>query len=210
MRSIKCYSSLLLAIFCLWGLPEAGAQAFCALRNPVLSIHRFFPESTGYHSVVRSITKETRIAVEKAIPFRLHFRELGRHTLYLVERKGEPIGLIHVRSETGEWGLVEIVWALNPDLTIRDFRFQRCRDRNGKKLEADAFKSQLTGKEIQELTKFFNKDSSIPLAEVMNISKGAEKLAFTVLRSAIKTIQITSTAWKNEIEQIQKQSSLLP
>ena len=63
------------------------------------------------------------------IPFPLMQGELGQHTLYVPVEDGSPLGYIQIRSELTEWGLAEIVWALNIRREVVDFRFQRCRGR---------------------------------------------------------------------------------
>ena len=49
-------------------------------------------------------------------------------------------------------GLIEITWALSPDLEIRDFIFQRCRDVGRDEVrKEDNFKSLLKDKSADKL-----------------------------------------------------------
>ena len=116
---------------------QAIDQAFCSLRDPNREIFSLFPEADTYRSVARVVNDKKRIEMEKRLPFELHFSELGQHTLYLVQSKDKNIGLVHMRSEASKWGLIEVAWALDLDLNIRDFIFVRCRDRNRLAFEAN-------------------------------------------------------------------------
>ena len=122
----------------------AWGQAYCKLRDPVNSIKKLYPMATTYRSIVRTVDSSARDAVASAIPFKLHFNELGRHTLYVAMNKKKPVGLVHARSEKGRWGLVEIAWALDFDLRVRSFTFQRCRSPHRAEVESKVFKKNIS------------------------------------------------------------------
>lgn len=185
---------------------EARAQAFCELRDPVRQIYELLPEATAHRSVVRSVNAASREATAGALPFTLHFNELGRHTLYVGMNGATPFGLVHVRSEAGRWGLVEIAWALDLDLRIRDFAFQRCRDAARRAVEADAIADQIRGRSFAELRAMLSADGSSLSGQGLGLPPGSgpevEALVVTTLRSALKTQVVTHTAWNGDLQTI--------
>ena len=178
-------------------------QAYCALRDPTTRIYDFYPEATSYRSLVRTVDQEVRQYVSQHLPFTIHFNELGRHTLYLPVKGEQPMGLIHARSEAGDWGLSEIVWSLSPDLVIQDFEFQRCRSRKRTEVETEAFKRQLIGKDFQQLRSLLSADGNTIQNGQVSVSAEAQELASMVIRSALKTIAVTQYTWKRELGVIQ-------
>ena len=181
----------------------AAGQAYCALRDPVRRIHEAFPGADAHHSIVRSIDETVRSAVAAELPFTVHFNDLGRHTLYVASTNGRPIGLVHVRSEQGDWGMVEIAWSLDPHLRVQGFAFQRCRSRHRGKIDRPEFRNQLAGKSAAELTRLLTDDGTALRPGALAIPAGAEGLAITVVRSALKTLSVTHHAWRPELEKIQ-------
>lgn len=180
---------------------QATAQAYCALRDPVKAIYSFYPEADSYRSIVRTVNEKTRSDIAEVLPFTLHFNELGRHTLYVPAKNAKPVGLVHVRSEAGPWGLAEIAWSLNPDLTIRDFSFQRCRSRAKREIEAETFRSQLHGKNKTQIRAFLTSDGQDLAPKTFpDLTPQARDLAAMVLRSSLKTIEVTRIAWQEDIE----------
>ncbi len=99
-------------------------QAYCALRDPVRVLYEAYPDADGHRSIIRTVTIEDRAAISQVLPFTIHFDELGRHTLYVTVQEGLPLGILHVRSERGRYGLSEIAWTLNPDGQITNVAFQ--------------------------------------------------------------------------------------
>jgi hypothetical protein len=191
-----------LVVFSLAGLGLAGrveAQAYCALRDPVRALNEFYPAASGYRSIVRTIGADAREAVGSALPFGLHLSELGKHTLYVAFDHDRPIGLVHVRSEKGEWGLVEIAWSLDLELKVKGFRFQRCRSASRAALEQGAFEEQLSGKGFDELRAMLSEDGQSLGTGKLTVPEGAELLAGTVLRSALKTILVTKEVWAADL-----------
>lgn len=178
---------------------EAHAQAFCALRQPHRAQQKLFPESDSLATYTDEVTEEHRRQVKKELSFTIHTAELGLHTLYAVF-KGEGaqkkhIGYIHVRSEEGEWGLIEITWALSPDLKIRDFTFQRCRDVGRDEVQQESFKSVLRHKSAQELRPLLTSEGGALQTPIKGLSQDAQGLAYRLVRSALKTIAVTRAVW---------------
>ena len=182
---------------------QCDAQAFCALRDPTTRIYESYPTATSYRSLVRTVDESIRQRVGRELPFTIHFNELGRHTLYLPVKNEQPLGLIHARSEAGDWGLTEIVWTLTPNLVIEDFSFQRCRSRKRSKVETADFKRQLQGKNFRDLKRMLNQDGTAIVENKLKIESDSRDLAAMVVRSALKTILVSKLAWANDLAVIQ-------
>ena len=198
----KCICCLtLMAVFVVCS--HCSAQAFCALRDPTTRIYESYPAATSYRSLVRTVDESIRQRVGRELPFTIHFNELGRHTLYLPVKDGQPLGLIHARSEAGDWGLTEIVWTLTPNLIIEDFSFQRCRSRKRSKVETPEFKRQLQGKNFRDLKRMLNQGGTTIVENKLKIDADSRELAVMVVRSALKTILVSKLAWANDLAVIQ-------
>ena len=196
------------ALYCfigltLWLPTMVSAQAYCALRDPSKKIYEFYPDATSFRSLVRTVDENVRQNVAARLPFTIHFNELGRHTLYLPVKGAKPQGLVHARSEAGEWGLTEIIWSLTPDLVIQDFSFQRCRSRKRTAVETAQFKKQLVGKTFGELRELLDQSGNNLSPNKVEIQEDARTLAASVIRSALKTIAVTQITWKKELDVIQ-------
>lgn len=196
---------LILVILSLCPLLEANAEAYCSLRDPVAQIKALYPQKTKQLSIVKTVDEMVRKQVKKALPSNdLHFSELGRHTLYVAMNQTRALGYVHVRSEQSKWGLVEIAWALDKDLKIKNFMCQRCRSPNRHEIEKDSFKNLFIGKNFQQLKILLNSDGVTANETVLSQSKQAPELASVVLRSALKTLLITDVLWGQELTKFNK------
>jgi len=194
----------LLALFVTGAIAEnCAGQAYCALRDPTKRIYESYPDATSYRSLVRTVDQDVRQYVSQKLPFTIHFNELGRHTLYLPVKDGKPMGLVHARSEAGNWGLSEIVWSLSPDLVVQDFEFQRCRSRKRSEVEKQAFKKQIVGQDFQQLKSMLSQDGTAVVKDKVSVSPEAQELAAMVIRSGLKTIAVTEYTWKQELAVVQ-------
>lgn len=205
-RSLLTYVLIWVGV---WGIPvsattimsagEASAQAFCALRQPHRAQQRLFPESSSLETFTDEVTSAHRAEVKSELKFTVHQAELGLHTLYAAFKgegeSKEHIGYIHVRSEEGEWGLIEITWALTPDLKIRDFFFQRCRDLARDEVQKDLFKSFLKGKSSDDLRPALSKEGTALSSPIKGLTEEAQGLAYRLVRSALKTLAVTKAVW---------------
>jgi len=108
-----------------------------------------------------------------------------------------------VRSEQSEWGLVEIVWAIDKDLRVTNFAFQRCRSPQKEIAEDSHFKSLFIGKSYQELKALLSKDGVTANKTVLEQAKNAPELASVVLRCALKTLLLTEILWGEELKKIE-------
>ena len=198
MPTIRHLVTVLAFTFAVAGA-DAFGQAYCRLRDPVTTIYDMYPEAETYRSIVRTIDEDVRVAVNKRVGFDLHFNELGRHTLYVPATDGRPLGLIHVRSEKGAWGLVEIAWSFDSSMRVREFRFQRCRSKHRRDVEGDAFTGVIAGKSFAELRALLDDDAETLRTKIAGLPEDAAELAVTVIRSSLKTIAVTESAWASDI-----------
>ena len=179
---------------------RAEAVAYCALRDPVFAMQSFFPDFSSYRSYLGIVGEELREVLEEKLPYELHFNEFGKHTLYVAFNGQQATGLVHARTEKGDWGLDELIWSLNMDLTVRDFRFQRSRSRWQEEVQSPAFKEILNGKDFNELLLLLSADGSELSMQYPDLPPGADRLAATVIRSALKTIIVTDHVWSNQLQ----------
>jgi len=182
------------------------AAAFCALRDPLRVIKQLFPKSTQHQSLVKAINTDVRDKVSELLPFTLHFNELGKHTLYVAQNHGDAIGFVHVRSELTNWGLVEIAWALDTDLTIRDLRFQRCRIPDCEGEHLTNIIDLTVGKSVTELLQLLGEDGLSLKPELQTKLGGSYALSFSAVQSALKTITVTLLAWRIEVADINRKA----
>ena len=185
-------------------LPVEAGTPFCALRDPSSQIFQMNPHATAYRSIIKKIDLSVRRRVMERVGFDLHARELGQHTLYVALNRKEPIGLVHVRSELSDWGLVEVAWALDLDLRIVDFRFQRCRGPACDSAEHDESLGQsLRGQGLEDLRARLGRRATSAAKEP---GSDAAKMLETLVRSALKTIAVTEVAWGDEIDRLRRPS----
>ena len=182
----------------------AWAQAYCALRDPVRQVYEMYPGAKSYRSIVRTVAQKHRSIIADQLPFTMHFTELGRHTVYVALDGAKPIGLVHVRSERGQWGLVEVAWATDLDMHIVDFRFQRCRERAVKLLDTEEFRAQLIGKRVDDLVRMLSGDYRGVNASLLRVPPGAEKLAAVVLRCGAKTLAANEVIWGEDLKGLRR------
>ena len=192
------------AIFSIWlQSSSVYGQAFCALRDPATMIYEFYPDATSYKSIVRTVDNQVREYVGSELPFSIHFNELGKHTLYVPIKDSKPLGVVHARSEAGNHGLTEIVWSLTPNLEVKDFAFQRCRSRARSAVESDDFKQQIIGMRFSDLKNLLSPDGQALAHGKLKPQYQSMAIASTVVRSALKTISVSKSAWRKDLAVLQ-------
>ncbi len=182
--------------------------AYCSLRDPISAINKLYPNATHHQSITREVNRESRQMVSQRLPFTLLFNELGKHTLYVVMDEKTPLGFIHARSELSDFGLIEIVWAINPDMTIRDSYFQRCRNKKCRDATFIAdIKNLVNNKGFNELQRLIPQESPAQenLAKGKGFAKSHADLKQAIIKSALKTIAVTESVWSDDISQAQRQ-----
>ncbi len=201
----KNLSIQLLVVCCLltvMSIASAGSP-FCALRDPSHQLYEMFPDATAFRSVVQLVDDDVRDKASQSLPFTIHSRELGEHTLYVPVKGSTPLGFLHVRTEASPWGLVEIAWALNSALQVRDFRFQRCRGAACDEVSSAEFRARLRGRGVDELRKLLDSEGKLRTSGLLGASEGTA-LHAAVVRSAIKTIFVTQSTWDREVAAVQR------
>jgi len=179
------------------------ADAYCSLRDPVAQIKQLYPNKTNQLSIVKEIDNRARIQVQAELPNNdLHFGELGRHTLYVAMNNDEALGYIHVRSEQSQWGLVEIIWAIDKNYRITNFAFQRCRSPKKKLLNNQAFKNMFIGKDFTQLKQYLSEDGVTANKVLIAKAVSAPELANVILRCALKTLLLTKLIWHNDLHSL--------
>ena len=112
----------------------------------------------------------------------------------------QALGYVHVRSEQSQWGLIEIVWALDKNLHIINFVFQRCRSPKKSIVNEQTFKNMFIGKSYTQLKQLLNSDGVTANERLLIHAKGAADLANAVLRCALKTLLITDILWGEDLQ----------
>ncbi|MEO2167224.1 MAG: hypothetical protein ABGY42_03720 [bacterium] len=194
-----------LVVFLLLVAPHsASAQAYCALRDPSTAVAELFPESTSYRTIVRVLGEEARLEMRQRFALDLRANELGQHSVYAVFAEDEPLGIVHVRSEKGRWGLVEIAWALDLDLQIVDLRIQRGHDDAAAQLLEGDFVDRLRGRNLKNLDLEHQGALGGKALLAADLPAEQREFALLLLLAAPRTIAATWIGWRNEIAQLRQ------
>ena len=191
-----------LVLICAALTQSLEAAPFCALRDPIESVYELFPGSTGYRSIVRRVEPSIRETIASAVPFTVHAREIGKHTLYVALQDAAPLGYLHARTEESQWGMMEITWALGLDLSIQGLNFQRCRDPGCQKLLDTRFLEVLDGRRLDQLVGTDFEQTAASIMTEAGIPAGdhdLQVLVVAILKSAIKTQIITADVWADVV-----------
>lgn len=198
----KNFIVFLLAIIFVIPPSLVNANAYCSLRDPVAAIQYLYPDSTSHKSIVKMVDQDIRKSLKEILPFTLHFNELGKHTLYVALVEDKPNGFIHARTELTDWGLVEVAWALNLDLSINNFYIQRCRISECNDENIGYLRDILEGKSFQEILAMYSSNDKNFNYKLDNQTDKVRAFTLSIIRSALKTIVVTEKVWKKDIENI--------
>lgn len=197
--------AMLRVIFCvgwiLTAMPSsAEAQAFCALRDPHTAIAELFPEATTHRSMVRRLGRGEQVELQQRFSEDLPNYEFGEHTVYAVFRGPEPLGVVHVRSEKGTWGLLEVAWALDLDLRVQAFRLQRGHEPGAADLMAGEFPDRMKGMGLDDLSreKTLGQESFL----LAGLPKEQKRFGATLVQAAPRAIAATRVGWASELAQL--------
>jgi hypothetical protein len=97
---------------------------------------------------------------------------------------------------------VEIAWALDLQLRVRDFRFQRCRGAGCESLPTGPFLDAIRGRDLSQIKELLSAQGSSLSHGITGVSEAESPLAVTVLRSAAKTIAVTGKVWGDDLAQL--------
>jgi len=179
---------------------NAAAQAFCALRDPHSAIVELFPEATTHRSMVRRLGPGEQTELRRRFSEDLPNYEFGEHTVYAVFRDSEPLGVVHVRSEKGTWGLLEIAWALDLDLRLLSFRLQRGYEAGASDLLAGPFPDRIAGLGLEQ----FSREKALGLDSALLVDLPAEQKVFaaTLVQAAPRAIAATRVGWQSDLAEL--------
>jgi hypothetical protein len=178
---------------------KALGQANCSLRNPDRQIYEMFPEATSYRTAEAEVNTKNRSDLEDAIGSPLAQSDLGVHSAYIVLKDKIPIGFVHARSEIGSRGSIELVWAMDIDLTITEFRIQRSREPQTKVIQSEVFQSRLVGRNLTGLKALLSNGNDEIDISALDVSTDSAAITHTAVLCALKTRVITETCFASSI-----------
>ncbi len=191
--------TLRLAAVLAMSIAQAAPAANCALRQPRRQIEQIFPDFTSIKSVDAAVDKELKAEIEAVLGSELSISDVGKHTAYIVLRKGVPIGIVHARTETGSRGTIELVWAMDLDMRIKDFRVQGSREKHTDVIKSDAFRNKLVGRDLGELRRLLTAGNDDVDIAALEVPASARKIAHDAVLCGVKTRIITDEAFAKTI-----------
>ena len=196
--SLTAFRWTLLSSMTLVVSPDARGQHPTVSARSVLEA---FPAADSYRVITRDIGAVDRVAIQKRLPFRLHYDSLGVHTLYVATRKRRPIGLLYVQYERTDSGLATVQWRVGLDQRIIGLQFQRARSPFRKHLEGSTFVKSLLGADVRTVGELLDRDGS--LRDPSRVPAQARSLAAAIARSASKCLTVLDVVWPREIQQLE-------
>lgn len=188
------------AVPCVW-LAAGLAGQVPTLEDPQRGVFDSFPAADAYQVIVRNVDTAARKSIEQRLPFRVHYDELGAHSLYVALRGRRPIGLLLVQYEESAFGLASIEWAITLDERVAGFRFQRARSRVREDFEASEFVRLLRGRTCAELEALLD-DDGVLRPDTRGVAPGTEELAAAVVRSAVKAFAVLEIVWPADLARL--------
>ena len=161
---------------------KAYAIAYCAIREPVSVIQEFFPTFTSFQTVEGVVDQSVRQEIAEVLP-ETHFQEFGIHSLYVVYQGEAIAGFVHARTEKGLFGLDEIIWVLDADMMLRDFKFQK--NRSG----------AISQSMMLRLTTVLEGAELMDLANVLQTEPDLSDRDRVIINSAVKALFVTKAIW---------------
>lgn len=167
-------------------------------------VFRAFPEADAYRCIHRDITQPHRVQIEKRLPFKVHFDELGEHRLLVAFRGRRPVGLVYQRTEEAEWGLTEIAWHLALDRRVVGFKILRSRNRHIKSLERSQLATHIAGRSFEGVIEMLNSHEK---ADQRKRDPSLVSIERTTIRSAAKALAVVEFAWQSQVENLNDQAT---
>ena len=153
MRAIRYFLMMIPVSIVSLVTPEARA-AKCALCQPNRDIYSLFPEATSYRTVDGRVDEDTRKSIEGSLGRKLAFGDLGKTSMCVVFKDKAPLGFVHARSEIGRYGAIQLVWAIDLDLRVKELWVRRSREKNTARLRRAEFRDKILGKGWRELRSY--------------------------------------------------------
>ena len=156
-----------------------------------------FPEADAYRAVKRTVSQSNRQEIERLLPFKVHFNELGKHELLVAFRGRRPVGLVYCRTEEAEWGLVEIAWHVSLEQRIVGFEYLRGRNRHIQGLRRSQLATDLGGSGLTQVAALITAHN-----QKVHVGREASLVSIerTTLRSAAKVLAVITTVWPDQVE----------
>ena len=95
--------------------------------------------------------------------------------------------------------MVEVVWSFDEELHVRAFRFQRCRAPGRAHFESKEFAEWVNGRSFSDLLAVLDDRCLALSATHAKHFAGQERLAVTIVRSALKAMAVTEIAWGSDV-----------
>lgn len=141
LQVYKFISSGLIIFSSIFIFPEV-----CVWRDPERTINKLFPDGKDYKSIEVKIVPEKLRKIEKLLGKTLDPGEKDLWIYYeITDKSGEILGYVLTDAETGQYGVIEIVMGITPNLTIKNVYIQRSREKD-KKHKSQEFLNQFVGK----------------------------------------------------------------
>mgnify|MGYP005652048425 CR=1 FL=1 len=161
---------------------KAYAIAYCAIREPVAIIQEFFPRYTSFQTLEGLVGESVRQQIVEVLP-ESHFQEFGIHSLYVVYQGDALIGFVHARTEKGLFGLDEIIWILDADMTLMEFKFQKNRSGAISQSMMHRLTTILTGADLMAVMNALRTESDLNNRDRV------------IIGSAVKALVVTKALW---------------
>lgn len=168
------------------------------LESPEQRIEQLFPTATRHEEHVRVIERTRGREVRELLPESISYHERGKRVVYSAYENNSPLGFLHVRNEISAWGVIEIAWELNLDLTVRDFTLLRCRDPQRKFIESERFHKLVRGGSLESLTKLLDGHGNLDVNSTP-IPSQARDLCRVIIHSGLKCLSVTRVGWSLDI-----------
>ena len=192
MRAIRYFLMMVPVSIVSLATPEARA-AKCALCQPNRDIYSLFPEATSYRTVDGRVDEDTRKSIEGSLGRKLAFSDLGKTSMCVVFKDKAPLGFVHARSEIGRYGAIQLVWAIDLDLRVKELWVRRSREKDTARLRRARFRNKILGKGWRELRSYLTKSGA---ASTPSPTRATRKLIEEkALISGIKTLLILERAF---------------
>jgi hypothetical protein len=198
MLTLPCQSRVLRVVALLALAAPTRGHELGEIASPEECIQRVLPLSDRFETHVRVLEGSRIRAIRELLPSNLRYHEKGTRVVYSAYRGTSPLGFLHVRNEQGHWGVIQIAWHLNLDLTIRDFTFLRCREPERAALESQEFRSLLRTRGLQELSLLLDEKGQLQPGH-MSLPGRAQQLASKLVTSAIKSLAATQVGWSLDL-----------
>jgi hypothetical protein len=151
------FALLFLSAFSMRGFAAVG----CDLNDPDRDVKRFFPASTGYKTNYFSISKLGGQELLKKVEERLGDAFQGSYetidvpyTLYTIYNGSEIAGYIHGINQKGRYGGLQVFLIYLPDLTVKNFYYQKLTSKKAKELRSENFAGQFIGLSLKDFESY--------------------------------------------------------